>query len=159
MTVSPRYFFWISGDFQRSGFQFQTSYLPHYAYLSFAVYLLCFPGMASKFFLGLLSLFRWLQSLTALSYISCSTFVLSLYINSGIWELAGAPRSSPSNVVQLKCATLSAACPVMGEEFKARIQEELKKAFCDMLPPRTNVFLARFYENFEVIMSSPALLF
>ena len=54
----------------------------------FVVYLLCFFGMASKFlfrplFTLLLSCCH--QSLAALSYISCSTFVLSLYINSGIW--------------------------------------------------------------------------
>jgi len=73
--------------------------------------------------------------------------------------LAGAPKSSHNNAGQLKCATLSAACPVRGEELEARIQEELKKkAFCNLLPHRANVFLAKFYEYFEVIMSSPALL-
>jgi predicted phosphoribosyltransferase len=70
----------------------------------------------------------------------------------------GAPKSSYNNDGQSKCATLSAACPVGGEELKAKIQEELKKAFCNLLPHRTNVFLMRFYKYFEVIVSSPVLL-
>ena len=43
-----------------------------------------FPGMASKFTVNLLLLFRWLQLLPVPSHMSCSTFIVCLYINSCI---------------------------------------------------------------------------
>ena len=44
----------------------------------------CFPGIVSKFFLNFSLLFQWPQLLLVQSYISGSTFVVSLYINSCI---------------------------------------------------------------------------
>ena len=44
----------------------------------------CLPGTASKFCLKLSLLFQWLQLLLVQSYISGSTFAVSLYINSCI---------------------------------------------------------------------------
>jgi hypothetical protein len=44
----------------------------------------CFPGMLSKFCLKHLVIFQWHQLLLVQSYISGSTFVVSLHINSSI---------------------------------------------------------------------------
>ena len=75
-------------DPDRSGFQFQTPILSvlcamFQVYLSFVVNLQnVFLEWLPDFSLKLLLLFRWLQLL--LVYISRSTFVVSLYINSWI---------------------------------------------------------------------------
>ena len=44
----------------------------------------CFPGVASKLFILKILLFRWPHLLLVWSYISCSTFIVPLYIYSCI---------------------------------------------------------------------------
>ena len=74
----------------RSGFKFHTPVLPvlcvmFQVYASFVVNLLnVFLVWLSKLSLSLLLPFRWLQLLPVQSYVSCATFIVSLYIKSHI---------------------------------------------------------------------------
>jgi len=76
------YFSWTNGDPHHSGFKFQTAVLP----ILCVMFLVQLPFVVNllNVFLVWLPNFSWNQLLLVSSYISCSTFVASLYINSCI---------------------------------------------------------------------------
>ena len=88
--ISSRYFSWTSGDPHRSRFKLHTAVLSvlcvmFQVLLSFvvnlsSVFLVQLPNVSLSFSL----LFQWLHLLLVQPYISGSTFVVSLYINSCI---------------------------------------------------------------------------
>jgi len=89
-AFSPRYFSWTSCDPHRSRFKLHNAVLSvlcvmFQVQLSFVVNLSSvFPVQIQNFSLSFSLLFQWLQLLLVQSYISGSTFVVSLYINSCI---------------------------------------------------------------------------
>ena len=88
--ISSRYFSWTSSDPHRSRFKLHTAALSvlcvlFQVQLSFVVNLSnVFPVQFPNFSLSFSLLFQWLQLLPVQSYISASTFVASLYTNTGI---------------------------------------------------------------------------
>ena len=82
-----RYFSWTNGDSHRSRFNCQAAVLSvlcvmFQVWLSFVMSLFdVYLVWLSNFSLNLLLPFRWPKLLLTYPYISCTTFVVSLYIN------------------------------------------------------------------------------
>jgi hypothetical protein len=73
-----------NGEAHRTGSSFRRRYYPYYVCLSVVGNLLRDFLVFQNFSLNFLLLFRWPKSLPVLSYISCPTFIIFLYINSCI---------------------------------------------------------------------------